>query len=949
VACPEGAATAERRIRPGIRYFVSMTPPAITSVFNDAYIAEAFEAYRRDPASVDESWRQYFQTVEALAGLVGGASAQGAAQRDGAAAGAADADLLRTAAAAASLVQGIREHGHLDVRLDPLGSAPLGARELTPEYYGISEADLARVPATALGFDDGRFATAADVVAMLRSRYSKAIGLEYSHLSDDAEREWFRRMLREEQLTAPLTADERKAVLRRLTEVDGLERFLGFAYQGKKRFSIEGTDALVPMLDEAITQSARRGGREVVIGMAHRGRLNVLTHVMGKPYEKLFAEFEGRHADTNAESETGDVKYHMGYRGRRMVDGQEVKLRLEPNPSHLEFVGAVIDGVARAEQRVPGSPWERDERLVLPIAVHGDAAVIGEGVVAETLNMSRLAGYRVGGTLHIIVNNQVGFTTDPIDSRSTHYASDLAKGFDIPVLHVNADDAEACLIAVRIAIAFRDAFRKDVMIDLVGYRRHGHNETDEPAFTQPKLYDVIRKHPTPRQVWGNRLVSEGLLSGDDVEAIEREVRAAFQAAHERVKQQGEADHGTPEGAPAALPAPIVTAVPADRLAALNAELLAYPEGFTPHPRLAKILARRAETLGDKGGIEWGQAEALAFASLVTEGVGVRLTGQDAERGTFGHRNAVLHDPETGKKHAPLASLRERAAAFEVYNSPLTETAVMGFDYGFSVAAPDTLTLWEAQYGDFVNVAQVIIDQFIVADRAKWSQDSGLVLLLPHGYEGGGPEHSSARLERFLQQCAEGNMTVAYPGTPAQYFHLLRLQAKRQPRRPMVLMQPKSLLRLPAASSRLGELSEGAWQPVVDLAAAAPERVRRVVLCTAKMWYDVTAQPVPDSVAVVRVDQLYPFPADALRAVFARYTKATDVVWAQEEPQNMGAWTFVAPRLRALLPATTSLGYVGRPERASPAEGYEAAHKAEQARIVAEALAITEPAKQKAKV
>ncbi|GLC24021.1 2-oxoglutarate dehydrogenase E1 component [Roseisolibacter agri] len=920
-----------------------MSSPAITSVFNDAYIAEAFEAYRRDPASVDESWRQYFQTAEALAGIVGGARATGAAGG-----GAADPDLLRKAAAAAALVQGIREHGHMAVQLDPLGSAPLGARELTPEYYGITEADLALVPATALGFDDGRFATAADVVAMLRSRYSKALALEYSHLAADAEREWFRRMLRAEELTAPLTPDERRAVLRRLTEVDGLERFLGFAYQGKKRFSIEGTDALVPMLDEAIAQGARRGAREVVIGMAHRGRLNVLTHVMGKPYEALFGEFEGRHPDAASESETGDVKYHMGYRGTRAVDGQDVALLLVPNPSHLEFVGCLIDGVARAAQRLPGTPWERDERLVLPIAVHGDAAFIGEGVVAETLNMSRLAGYRVGGTLHLIANNQVGFTTDPIDSRSTHYASDLAKGFDIPVLHVNADDAEACIIAVRIAIAFRDAFRKDVLIDLVGYRRWGHNETDEPAFTQPKLYDVIRKHPTPRQVWGNRLVAEGLLTGDDVEAVDREVRAVFEAAHQRTKQQATAAHDdSPEGAPAAPPPPVVTAVPADRLTALNTELLTYPEGFTPHPRLAKILARRAETLGDKGGIEWGQAEALAFASLVTEGTGVRLTGQDAERGTFGHRNAVLHDPNTGNKHTPLASLRERGAAFEVYNSPLTETAVMGFDYGFSVAAPDTLALWEAQYGDFVNVAQVIIDQFLVADRAKWSQDSGLVLLLPHGYEGGGPEHSSARLERFLQLCAEGNMTVAYPGTPAQYFHILRLQAKRQPRRPLVLMQPKSLLRLPAAASRLSELAEGAWQPVVDLAAAAPERVRRVVLCTAKMWYDVTAQPVPDSVAVVRVDQLYPFPADALRALFERYGRATDVVWAQEEPQNMGAWTFVAPRLRALLPASASLGYVGRPERASPAEGYEAAHKAEQARIVAEALAITEPSKQKA--
>ncbi|MDF1504487.1 2-oxoglutarate dehydrogenase E1 component [Roseisolibacter sp. H3M3-2] len=915
-----------------------MTSPAITSVFNDAYIAEAFESYRRDPASVDESWRQYFRTMEALAGLTGGAPAGG---------GGGDPELPRKAAAAASLVHGIREHGHLAVRLDPLGSEPLGARELTPEHYGIAEADLEAVPASALGFGDGRFRTAADVVRMLRTRYSGTFGLEYSHLASDAEREWFRQMLKAEHETRALTADERKAVLRRLTQVDGLERFLGFAYQGKKRFSIEGTDALVPMLDEAIAQSAARGAREVVIGMAHRGRLNVLTHVMGKPYEVLFGEFEGRHPDASSESETGDVKYHMGYRGRREVGGREVALLLVPNPSHLEFVGAVIDGVARAHQRVEGKPGTRDERLVLPIAVHGDAAFMGEGVVAESLNMARLAGYRVGGTLHLIVNNQVGFTTDPIDSRSTHYASDLAKGFDVPVLHVNADDAQACLAAVRVAIAYREAFAKDVLIDLVGYRRHGHNETDEPAFTQPKLYDAIKAHPTPRQVWGRRLVDEGLLSADEVEAVDREVRAEFQSAHERVKRQDAHEPESPEGPPAALPAPVVTAVPADRLTALNDALLRYPEGFTPHPRLGKILARRAETLGEKGGIEWGQAEALAFASLVAEGVNVRLTGQDAERGTFGHRNAVLHDPTDGKTHTPLASLPDATAAFEVYNSPLTETAVMAFDYGYSVAAPDTLALWEAQYGDFVNVAQVVIDQFLVADRAKWSQDSGLVLLLPHGYEGGGPEHSSARLERFLQQCAEGNMTVAYPGTPAQYFHLLRLQARRQPRRPLVLMQPKSLLRLPAATSRLGDLAEGAWQPVVDLAAGAADRVRRVVLCTAKMWYDVTAQPVPDAVAVVRVDQLYPFPGDAVREVLARYPKATEVVWAQEEPQNMGAWTFAAPRLRALLPASVSLGYVGRPERASPAEGYEAAHKAEQGRIVAEALAITEPAKQKA--
>ena len=941
-----------------------MTATAITSVFNDAYIAEVYEAYRRDPATVDASWRQFFGMAESMAGLVQPDATPSASSP------AADPDLLRKTAAAAALVHAIRENGHLAVALDPLGSAPPGARELTPEFHGITAADLAAVPAAALGFSDGRFTSAADVIAMLRRRYSGMLGIEYSHLTTDVEREWFRTTLREERLTAPLTADEKQAVLRRLTEVDGLERFLGFAFQGKKRFSIEGTDALVPMLDEAIAQAAARGAHKVMIGMAHRGRLNVLVHVMGKPYEALFAEFEGRHADPANDTETGDVKYHMGYDGRRSAAGREVAVTLAPNPSHLEFVGAVIDGEARARQRVEGAPWERDESRVLPIAVHGDAAFMGEGVVAESLNMYRLRGYRVGGTLHIITNNQVGFTTDPIDSRSTHYASDLAKGFDIPVLHVNGDDAEACVIAVRLATAYRAAFAKDVLVDLVGYRRWGHNETDEPAFTQPTLYDAIRGHPTPRQVWGARLVREGVVTSADVERIDAEVRASFQAAYDRMKQGVGQDEATPtghamhgvvaNGGPpsangshgtngASNGASRTTAIPADRLIALQTEMLTYPDGFQPHPKLAKILQRRGEALGDgarsSGGIEWGQAEQLAFATLITEGIGVRLTGQDAERGTFGHRNAVLHDPRDGRTYTPLANLREKRAAFEVYNSPLTETAVMAFDYGFSVAAPDVLALWEGQYGDFVNVAQTIIDQFLVADRAKWGQDSGLVLLLPHGYEGGGPEHSSARLERFLQLAAEGNMTVAYPGTPAQYFHILRAQAHQSSRRPLVLMQPKSLLRLPAAASRVAELSDGGWQPIIDhgaLDGRDASRVRRVVLCTAKTFYDLTQQDVPSAVAVVRVDQLYPFPTDALRAAIARYANAREVVWAQEEPQNMGAWQFVAPRLTAML-GTLRLRYTGRPERASPAEGYESAHKAEQARIVAEALAVPEEA------
>ncbi|HWJ22453.1 MAG TPA: 2-oxoglutarate dehydrogenase E1 component, partial [Gemmatimonadaceae bacterium] len=673
-------------------------PIAITSVFNDGYIAEQYEAYRRDPNAVDESWRQFFRVAESL----GGAAAPAAAVAAGGAP--ADAALLRKAAGAMALVEAIREYGHLAVQIDPLGSPPMGASELTPEFHGITEADLSLVPAAALGFDPRRFATAADVVAMLRKRYSSSLGLEYSHLPEEEERQWFRQMLRAEELTRPLTPDEKKAVLRRLTEVDGLERFLGRGYQGKKRFSIEGTDALVPMLDVAIAEAAARGAREVVIGMAHRGRLNVLTHIMGKPYRALFEEFEGRHPNAASVSDTGDVKYHMGFQGTRVVDGREVSLLLMPNPSHLEFVNPVINGVARAHQRLAENPAERDERSVLTVCIHGDAAFIGEGVVAETFNMSRLRGYRVGGTLHVIVNNQVGFTTDPTDSRSTHYASDLAKGFDVPVVHVNGDDAEACVVAIRIAIAYRERFGKDFLVDLVGYRRWGHNETDEPAFTQPELYQTIRAHPTPRQVWGARLVKEGVVTEQDVAAVDKELADRFQQIYQEVKATvGDAGHGTGDGAnaspegPPAPPAPAVqTAVSAERLARLNAALLQYPDGFTPHPRLEKILARRAETLGDKGGIDWGQAEALAFASLVSEGTSVRLTGQDAERGTFGHRNAVLHDAKSGATYVPLQHVPNdagRPAAFEVFNSPLTETAVMGFEYGFSWAAPDALTLW----------------------------------------------------------------------------------------------------------------------------------------------------------------------------------------------------------------------------------------------------------------
>jgi 2-oxoglutarate dehydrogenase E1 component len=912
---------------------------AISSVFNDGIFAEQFERYRRDPASVDESWRQYFRIAESL---MGSAPPSGAAPSAPVASAPVDTAFLAKVAAAASLQQAIRMYGHYDVQLDPLGAPPVGADELQPAFYGLTEEDLAQIPGAALG--DDRYATARDVIARKRSVYSGRIGYEVWHLEVNEERTWFRRAFRDGILTRPLSAPEKKQVLRRLNEVDGLERFLGRAYQGYKRFSIEGTDALVPMLDEMIAALGQAGAEEVVIGMAHRGRLNVLTNVMGKPFETLFGEFEGHfeHVDDGA---SGDVKYHMGYTGAREVDGRTVRLRLVPNPSHLEVVNPVIEGVVRALQRTPGG---LDDSKVVPVAIHGDAAFPGEGIVAETLNISTLNAYRTGGTIHIIVNNQVGFTTDPHDARSTYYASDLAKGFEIPIFHVNADDAEACLTAMRLACAYRAQFKKDVLIDLVGYRRHGHNEGDEPMYTQPTRTAKIRKHPTVPQVWAARLVREGVLTDAEAAQVEQEVAQQYASIHARFKQSLLAnERHAPWPAEAAPPAPpVTTPVAAERLQLLNEALLAWPADFTPNPRLAKQLERRREAMGAQGGIEWGHAEALAFASLLQQGISVRLTGQDAERGTFSHRHSVLNDANSGRKYAPLAHLTDALGRFEVFNSALSETAILAFEYGYSTVAVDTLTLWEAQFGDFVNVAQPIIDQFIVADRAKWGQDSGLVMLLPHGYEGQGPEHSSARLERFLQLCAEGNMTVAYCSTPAQFFHLLRRQALTPNRRPLVCMQPKSLLRLPQAASHLDELTAGGFQSVIDdpHTASSREEVRRMVFCTGKLYYDLSLSPNRNrQVALVRVEELYPWPHEAIQQIMDRYPAIEQVVWAQEEPRNQGAWTYVQPRLRASAGAAVGVRYVGRPERASPAEGHADAHQSEQARIVATVMNVDEGA------
>ncbi len=897
--------------------FLAVSTLPITSVFNDGYIAEQYEAFRRNPDSVDEGWRQFFRFAATLAGGSGG--------------GVVDAHQLRIAAGAASLADAIRRFGHFAVSLDPLGTAPPGSPELKPEFHGITQTDLANLPASALGQPKG---SAADVIDSLRQHYCSTLACEFDHVGNDAERVWLHDQIESGVAETPLTAEEKRKILERLTAVDGLERFLGRAYVGTKRFSIEGVDALVPMLDEAIAGGGRAGARRVVIGMAHRGRMNILVHVLGKSYRTLLEEFADRFPD-GIEGETGDVKYHLGGHTVQDVAGVgPVEVEVLNNPSHLEFVNPVAVGVTRAHQR---TQTRRNEASVLPLVLHGDSAFPGEGIVAETMNISMLRGYRVGGSIHVIANNQLGFTTDPIDSRSTRYASDLAKGFDIPIVHVNGDDPESCIQAMRLALAYRLRFAKDFVIDLVGYRRWGHNEADQPAFTQPKMYEAIATHPTPRDVWGNRLIRERVVSEDEVTQIERTHREMLQATYEEMKKDPvPASQRESGGAVAPPPLPPNTTVRPERLVALNEQLLTWPSTFTLHPTIQRTLPRRRDAL--QNAIDWGHAEALAFASLLTDGIAVRMSGQDAERGTFSHRQAVLHDSITGDTYTPLAKLPQAKAPFEIYNSPLSETAVLGFEYGFSVAAPKDLVLWEAQFGDFVNVAQPIIDQFIVADHAKWRQDSRLVMLLPHGYEGQGPEHSSARLERFLQLCAEGNLTVAAPTTPAQYFHILRRQAMSDSRRPLILMQPKSLLRLPAAASKLDDLATKQFQPVLndDLARQAPDQVQRLVFCSGKIYYDLAEKERPPSIAIIRIEELAPWPRD-LSAVIDMYPNVEEVVWAQEEPKNMGAWTYVQPRLRASIGTLPMLRYIGRPERASPAEGHKGDHDAEQTRIVRDVL------------
>jgi multifunctional 2-oxoglutarate metabolism enzyme len=868
-----------------------------------------------------------------------------------------DEELLQAVQAATSLLKGYRTHGHLAARLDPLGSEPKGDPAIQPENLNLTPELMARIPASILRIGvPGE--TLLEALPRMREAYCGTIAYQFEHLSSHQQRTWLREMVETGAHRAPLTEEEKRRLLSRLTDVFEFERFIEKAYLGQKIFTIEGLDAIVPMLDELVTLALRGGAEEVVFGMAHRGRLSVLAHNLGRSVESILAEFEGskqidavKAVAAIPHGGTGDVKYHYGHQGVYETHaGEKIAVRLYPNPSHLEFVNPVVEGAARYLQSdCDGPRIEHKPKCVVPVLLHGDAAFPGQGVVAETLNLQGLPGYSTGGTVHIIQNNQVGFTTDPEDARSTPYAADMAKGFNVPIVHVNADDVEACSAAIRLAMAYRERWGRDVVIDVIGYRRYGHNETDEPAYTQPQIAAKIKAHPPVSQLYAEKLVDEGAIDRDEVEAASKVRHGEMSAALKDLRHKMELGEyedptvtTTTTGELDRSPSPIVeTAVPREKLRSLNQALIEVPESFSIHRKLRKPLTKRIETL-EQGGIEFGHAESLAFASLLTEGVHIRLTGQDTERGTFSHRHLVLHDEKTGLQYCPMQNLEDASAPFELYNSPLSEIACLGFEYGYSAATPGALILWEAQYGDFANAAQVIIDTFIVSGEAKWGQTSRLTLLLPHGYEGSGPEHSSARIERFLALAAEGNIRIANPTTAAQYFHLLRRQALIQKPRPMIVFTPKGLLRLDRATATAEELSEGHFHYILDDPRAVDrrEKVERLVLCTGKVYFDLDGserREAAEDVAIARVELLYPFAHDQLQGVIAGYPNLKEIVWVQEEPRNMGCWKVMSRRMPELLPEGIELGYVGRPTRASPGEGYSVAHAKEQERIVLTAL------------
>jgi 2-oxoglutarate dehydrogenase E1 component len=914
---------------------------------NAALVEEIRQRYEVDPSSVHESWAELFEQL--APGLEPDPGAEAASAPPPAAEPPAPGtELAERHARVLRLIHAYRARGHRVAATDPLGGAPSYFPELDPAHYGLGHEDMDR-PAVAGDLPGGPVQTLGQILGRLRRTYCRSVGVEFTHVQDPGRKMWMLRRLEESENTREFATGERLRILEKLSAAELFERFLHTRFLGQKRFSLEGAEALIPALDVLVEDAPARGIRELVIGMAHRGRLNVLSNILGKSLESMFSEFEDSPL-TDSPYGSGDVKYHKGFSNdRRTARGERVHLSLTANPSHLEAVDPVVEGRARAKQIRAG---DAVGETVLPVLVHGDAAFAGQGIVAETLNLANLAGYSSGGTIHVVVNNQIGFTTNPREARSTLYCTDVAKMIQVPIFHVNGDDPEAVVHCVKLAMEWRQRFHEDVVIDIVCYRRHGHNEGDEPSFTQPLLYRKIRARESVRRLYQGQLLERGILTPADVERLEEDLSGQLAHALEVIETRppGPDEPYEPRGpwtgfsrtCPEEEPG---TGVALDQLAQIAERLGRVPAGFHVHPKLTPLLEKRRKVVSDGGEIDWGMAEALAFGSLLAEGTSVRLSGQDSRRGTFSHRHAVLVDQETGEEFFPLDNVFPTQARFECYDSMLSEAAVLGFEYGYSLAEPTTLTIWEAQFGDFANGAQVIIDQFIGSAHDKWQRMSGLVMLLPHGFEGQGPEHSSARVERFLQICAEDNLQIVNCTTPAQYFHVLRRQMLRSYRSPLVLFTPKSLLRMRRAMSVPGELAGGVFRRVIadERALAAAGAVERVILCSGKLYYELLGEREKRfgtgvaPLAIARVEQLYPWAEQEIAGVVRAFPGAERVVWAQEEPANMGAWTFVRERIHDALVPGQKLAYAGRRESASPAAGSMRVHREQQAALIAAAF------------
>jgi len=919
---------------------------------NAPYVEELYEAYLNNPGSVPENWRTYFDRLQLVPASDGSTTrdvahapivesfAQRSRNRQLTPPNAANSTLARKQVYVQQIIAAYRYLGGRWAQLDPLKrqERPL-IPELDPAFYDFTEGDMATVyPAqsTYFGFEQ---ASLRDIVQALRDTYCRSIGVEFMYISDPAQKRWIQQRLESNRSTPSFTAEKKKHILERLTAAEGLERYLATKYVGQKRFSLEGGESFIAAMDEVIQRGGSQGVQEIVIGMAHRGRLNVLVNTLGKMPSELFAEFEGKHAD---DLPAGDVKYHQGFSSDVTTPGGPVHLSLAFNPSHLEIVNPVVEGSAKARMERRG---DVDGSQVLPVLVHGDAAFAGQGVVMETLNLAQTRGYGTHGTLHIVINNQIGFTTsDPRDSRSTLYCSDVVKMIEAPVIHVNGDDPEAVVLATQIAIDYRKEFKKDIVVDIICFRKLGHNEQDTPALTQPLMYKKIGQHPGTRKLYADKLSAQKVIAeneGDEyVKAFRKamdEGRHTFDPVLSNYKSKYAVDwmpflnRKWTDAAD--------TSIPLAELKRLGERITTIPEHFKLHPLVEKVIADRSNMAKGAQPLDWGMGEHLAFASLVASGYAVRITGQDSGRGTFTHRHSVLHDQNRERwdagSYVPLEHVSDKQAPFTVIDSVLSEEAVLGFEYGYSTAEPNTLVIWEAQFGDFVNGAQVVIDQFISSGEVKWGRVSGLTLMLPHGYEGQGPEHSSARPERFLQLCADNNMQVCQPTTPAQIYHLLRRQMIRLFRKPLVILTPKSLLRHKEAVSDLSDLARGSFHTVLgETAELDPKKVKRVIACSGKVYYELrNARGERDDVAIIRIEQLYPFPHKAFSAELKKYPNVTEVVWCQDEPQNQGYWFQIQHNLLENLDENQKLSYAGRPASASPAVGYYAKHNEQQKALI----------------